>query len=82
MFVITGGRYITYVHLLVGRARSSDVLRSCQVDEVQLPDLADLVAVEGTLVHVHGHGEDGVGSGRKIVTELHSTLFVHNFNAQ
>ena len=60
--------------LLVRSSRPSDVLWSCQIDKVQFADLADLVAIEGTLVHVHGHGEDGVGSGRKIVLELHSTL--------
>jgi hypothetical protein len=47
-------------HLLVSSAGPADVFGSSEIDEVEFADLADLVAVDRPLVHVHGHREDGV----------------------
>jgi len=46
--------------LLFGRAGTTNVLGSGQVNQIQLSDLVELIAIDRALAHVHGHGEDGV----------------------
>ncbi|KAH9390135.1 hypothetical protein TYRP_007684 [Tyrophagus putrescentiae] len=45
---------------LLHGARAADVLAAGQVDQVQLADLEDLLAVHQHLLDVHGDGEDAV----------------------
>ena len=46
--------------LLFGRTGTTNVLGSGQVDQIQLSDLVELVAIDRAFAHVHGHGKDGV----------------------
>jgi hypothetical protein len=46
--------------LLFGRPGTTNVLGSGQVDQIQLSNFVELIAVDRALTHVHGHGKDGV----------------------